>query len=119
MGCDGFHAKVPLDLTKETLIRWWEALRAPEVAQWQLKYRVEWDATDGRNGGAHRTVWEILMEMDSFDGKAKEGEQGAVALVLDLAKAFERVSLPVVWAWATQDISGVVWLLRAPAASTV
>ena len=28
-------------------------------------------------------------------------EQGAVALVLDLAKAFERVSLPVVWAWAT------------------
>ena len=57
---------------------------------------------------------ERRMEMDSFDGKAKEGEQGAVALVLDLAKAFERVSLPVVWAWATQDISGVVWLLRAP-----
>ena len=26
---------------------------------------------------------------------------GAVGLVLDLAKAFERVSLPVVWAWAT------------------
>ena len=102
-----------------TLIRWWEALRAPEVAEWQLKYRVEWDVRDGRNGGAQRTVWEILMEMDSFDGKAKEGEQGAVALVLDLAKAFERVSLPVVWAWATQDISGVVWLLRAPAASTV
>ena len=24
-----------------------------------------------------------------------------MALVLDLAKAFERVSLPVVWAWAT------------------
>ena len=33
-------------------------------------------------------------------GKAKEGEQGAVALVLDLAESFERVSLPVVWAWA-------------------
>ena len=145
VGCDGFHSKVPLDLTKETrgeiveflekveqnrkwpqqacttmfflipknvkserpiafvltLIRWWEALRAPEVAEWQLKYRVEWDATDGRNGGAQQTVWEILMEMESFDGKAKEGEQRAVALVLDLAKAFERVSLPVVWAWAT------------------
>ena len=26
---------------------------------------------------------------------------GAVASVLDLAKAFERVSLPVVFAWAT------------------
>ena len=29
------------------LIRWWEALRAPEVAKRQPKYRVEWDATDG------------------------------------------------------------------------
>ena len=46
-------------------------------------------------------VWEIWMEMDRFYGKAKEEDQGAVALVLDLAKAFERVSLLVVWAWAT------------------
>ena len=104
VGCDGFHPKVPLDLTKETrgeiveflekveqsgkwrqqactmmffllknvtserpialmptLIRWWEALRAPEVAKWQQKYRVDWDATDGRNGGAQQTLWEILM----------------------------------------------------------
>ena len=100
-GCDGFHLKVPLDLTKETrgevveflekveqsgkwpqqacttmfflipknvtserpialvptLTLWWEALRAPEVAKWQQKYRVCWDAADGRNGGAHQTVW--------------------------------------------------------------
>ena len=49
---------IPKNVTSErpialmpTLIRWWEALRAPEVAKWQLKYRVEWDATDGRNGG--------------------------------------------------------------------
>ena len=41
------------------------------------------------------------MKMKRFSGKAKEEDQGAVALVLDLAKAFERVSLPVVWAWAT------------------
>ena len=84
-----------------TLIRWWEALRAPEVAKWQLKYRVEWDATDGRNGGAQQAVWEILMDAERFDGKAKEAEQGAVDLVQDLAKAFERVGLPVVWEWAT------------------
>ena len=45
--------------------------------------------------------WQILMEMDRFDEKAQEEDQGALALVLDLAKAFERVSLPVVWAWAT------------------
>ena len=41
------------------------------------------------------------MEMERFHCKAKEEDQGAVALVLDLTKAFERVSLPVVWAWAT------------------
>ena len=84
-----------------TLIRWWEALRAPEVAKWQQKYRVDWDATDGRNGTAQRTVWDVLMEMERFNGKAKAEDRGAVALVPDLAKAFERVSLPVVWARAT------------------
>ena len=83
------------------LIRWWEALRAVEVAKWQKYYRVEWDATDGRNGGAQQTAWEMLMEMERVNGKAKEGDQGALALVLVLPKAFERVSLPVVWAWAT------------------
>ena len=55
-----------------TLIHWWEALRAPEVAKWQQKHRVDWDAADGRNGGARRTVWGILMEMDRFNGNAKE-----------------------------------------------
>ena len=49
-----------------TLLRWWEALRAQEVVKWQQKYRVDWDATDGRNGGAQRTVWEILLEMERF-----------------------------------------------------
>ena len=47
-----------------TLTRWWEVLRAPEVAKWHKKYRVNWDATDGRNGGAQRRVWEVLMEME-------------------------------------------------------
>ena len=54
------------------------------------------DATDGRNGGAQRTVWEVLMEMERFNGKAREEDQGALVLALDLAKAFERVSLNVV-----------------------
>ena len=67
------------------------------MAKWQQKYRVDWDAADGRHGGAQRTVWEVLMETERFYGKAKEEDQGAVALVLDLAKAFE----PVVCAWAT------------------
>ena len=40
------------------------------------------------------------MEMENFKYRAWEEDLGAVALVLDLAKAFERVSLHV-WAWAT------------------
>ena len=54
-----------------TLIRWWEALRAPEVAKWQQKYCVDWDATDGRNGGVQPTVWEVLMEMERLEWKGK------------------------------------------------
>ena len=63
-----------------TLIRWWEALRALEVAKWQQKYRVDSDATDGRDGGAQRTMREFLFVL----GVGCE-VLGAVALVLDLA----------------------------------
>ena len=58
-------------------------------------------ATDGHDGGAERTVRETLLQMERFNCHAGETDQGAVALVLELAKAFDRVSLPVVWAWAT------------------
>ena len=51
------------------------------MAKWQQKYRVDWDAADGPSGGAQRTVWEVLMEMERFNGKAKAEDQGAVALV--------------------------------------
>ena len=40
---------------------------------------------------------EILMEMERFKNRAGGGDLGAVALVLDLAKAFERVGFPVFW----------------------
>ena len=106
--CTTMFFLIPKNVTSErpialmpTLIRWWEALRAPEVAQWQQKYRVDWDAAHGRNGGVQQTVWESMMEIERFNGKAKDEGQGALAMVLDPAKAFERVSLPVVWAWAT------------------
>ena len=100
---------IPKNVTSErptalllAIILWFEALRAPEVANWEHKYRIEWRATDGRKGGAERTVWGTLLEMESFNDHAEERDQGATALVLDLAKAFERVSLPVVWVWATR-----------------
>ena len=65
------------------------------------------------------------MEMDRFNGKAKEEDQGALALVLDLAKAFERVSLPVVGGLGNalqlpkEDLEGAVRVLRVPVACTV
>ena len=46
--CTTVFFLVPKSVTSErpialmpTLIRWWEATRAPEVAKWQEKYRVE------------------------------------------------------------------------------
>ena len=63
--CTTMFFLIPKNVTSErpiavmpTLIRWWEVLRAPEMAKWQLKYRADWDATDGRNGGGQQTVWE-------------------------------------------------------------
>ena len=57
-----YHEETPIALM-QTVIRWWEALRAPEVAKWQQKSRVDWDAADGRNGGAQRRVWDMLVEV--------------------------------------------------------
>ena len=55
--CTTMFFQIPVNVTSEglvalmpTLIR--EALRPPEVAKWQQKCWVEWDATDGRNGEA-------------------------------------------------------------------
>ena len=41
------------------------------------------------------------METERFKYRAGEEDLGAVALVLELAQAFERVNLPVIWAWTT------------------
>ena len=49
------------------------------MATWQQKYRVDWDTTNGRNRGAQRTVWEVLMEIERFNVKAKAEDQRAVA----------------------------------------
>ena len=64
---------------------------------------------------AQRTVLEILMEMERFKYRAGEEDLGAGALVPDVARAFDRVSLPVVWGWAThfsfpEKIVGSLWV---------
>ena len=91
--CTTMFFLIPKNVTSERPIA---LMRAQEVATWQQKYRVDWDVTDGRNGGNQRKVLEVLMEMERFNGRAKAEDRGAVALVLDLTKAFEQVSLPVV-----------------------
>ena len=60
------------------------------MMKWQQRYQIGLDAIDGRNGGAQRTVWEILMEMERFKCRAGEKILRAVSLVLDLEKAFVR-----------------------------
>ena len=68
---------------------------------------------------------DLFKEMDRFNGKAKEEGQGAAALVLDLATAFERVSLPCglglgnALQFSKKDLSSAVRVLRAPEAWTV
>ena len=62
--------------------------------RWQDRHRVEWDVTHWRNGFEERLEWETLLVMERFDHRAGEKDQGAITL--DLARAFERVSPPVV-----------------------
>ena len=66
------------------------------------------------------SVGNCSLEMEKFKSQAGEKDQGAVALVLDLAKAFERVSLPVVWAWATHfSIPGKIMPLLCAGTSII
>ena len=60
------------------------------MMKWEQRYRIEWDATHGRNGGAQRTVWEMLMEMERFKYRAQEETPSSGSV------------LPVVRAWATR-----------------
>ena len=52
-----------------------------------------------QNGEAERSVVEILLEMDRFNYRAGEGHRSDHSGA-SFAEAPERVSLPVVWAWA-------------------
>ena len=60
-----------------------------------------------------------------FDYRSGHMDLGAITLVLDLAKAFVRVSLPVGWASAPhistlqEDVACAVRLFRAPTAGSV
>ena len=80
--------------------------------------------------GNRNKMWRATEKLDATlltteYGRAAAEDRGAVALVLDLAKAFERVSFPFLWTLGDahqlpkEDIAGAVRLFRAPAASAV
>ena len=84
--CDDFHPKVLLDLTRE---------RREELVAFLEKVEQS-----GRWMGMPRMdeMEELSEQVERLKCQAGEEDKGAVALFLDLAKAFERFSLPVFWA---------------------
>ena len=103
-----------------TLIRWWEWLRAPELSRWQERHRVGWDTTGGRDGGAQRTVWKTLLEMERLDYRVGDMDH---TVVLDLARTCQSPSCVGVDDALQQshqnDFASAVWPLQAPAEGTV
>ena len=106
-----------------TLIRSWEAMRALEVAKWQQRCRIDWDATDGRNLRAQ------AYSMGNVDGDGevlipsgrrrlgsggpgpgeglREG-QSSCGVGPDNALQFPK-----------KDIAGALWVFRAPEAGSL
>ena len=85
---------IPKNVTSErpiallsTVIRWWEWLTAPVIQEWKKKSRVEWDATQGKQWRSRKTVWEAWLDVDKYNYKVEEMDQGAVTLVLVSAEA--------------------------------
>ena len=86
-----------------TLIRWWEALRAPEVAKWQQKYRVDWDAT-------RWPKWRSLADsLGNFDGNG----------VIQISSGRRRFGSDALHQLPKEDLAGALWALRAPEASAL
>ena len=77
--CTMLFSLIPKNVTNERPI-------APEVAKSQHKSRVQWDATDGRNGGALRTVREC-WKWKKFQCRAGEKKQGHRLFSLQKARS--------------------------------
>ena len=62
------------------------------VAKGACGRNVNWDACSKYVGGAERARWETLLEMESLDVEVGcQNSIGATTLVVDLAKALEKV----------------------------
>ena len=75
-----------------TLIRWWEWLRASAVVEWNGRHTVTGDACSEYVG---------LLELETMDleggEERRQNGKGATALVVELAKAFEKIQRSAVW----------------------
>ena len=123
---------IPKNVTSErplalmpTLIRWWEAMRASEVMKWQQRYRIEWDAFGGRNGGAQRTAWERLMghgKVQISSGRRRFGSGGPGSEPGGGTRAGRSpcgVGLGDALQLPEEGLAGAVWVFRASEAGAL
>ena len=84
-----------------SLIRIWEAIRAPELWKWEKDHEEDWNwCAEGR--AAEDAAWEALLMME---GGQLHSDEATVTIVMDLVKAFERVTLQAVWQWGLTSVS--------------
>ena len=106
-----------------TLILWWEALRAPEVVKWHQKYRVDWDATDGRNGGPSKRCGKFCWRRKKSIGKQREKIKGlwpwAWTWRRPSSESVCSVGLGDALQLPEEDTAGAMRVLRAPEVSAV
>ena len=62
--------------------------------------RVQWDAAEGSKGGAGRTAWEALLDMDKYIYDVEETEPRSSYFGCGSGRSLWEVQLRVVWAWA-------------------
>ncbi|CAK0848642.1 unnamed protein product [Prorocentrum cordatum] len=80
-----------------TLVRVWEIMREPYLQAWARENHRSWDCTSyGR--AAEDAAWEVILAHEAgAPGDADPAVIATITAILDLAKAFERVCLHVLW----------------------
>ncbi|CAK0844345.1 unnamed protein product, partial [Prorocentrum cordatum] len=92
--------KVARSFKKKTAMgsdRVWEIMRGPYLQAWARENHRSWGCTSyGR--AAEDAAWEVLLAHEAgAPGGADPAVTAAITAILDLAQAFERVSLHVLW----------------------
>ena len=86
--------------------------------------RIDGDA-DGRNGGAKRTVWEMLMDMERFKYRAGGSMFGSSSPGAGPGEGIWACQPPSgaglgnALQLPKEHLAGALWVLRAPEASAV